>query len=105
MKKIFNWMREQIEEHLNHCKQMAEQSRYFSEEIGYCSRADAYEIALELINEAEAKWEAECCEWKLYGKKEFIENPHTKRMFSNEPSMKNVYCNTCGKPIKISEVE
>ena len=36
------------------------------------------------------------CEWK--GKeKEFIQNPHTKRLYSNESSMKNVYCNTCGK--------
>ena len=40
------------------------------------------------------------CEWK--GKeKEFIQNPHAKRLFSNEPSMQNVYCNTCGKKIKI----
>ena len=42
------------------------------------------------------------CEWK--GKeKEYIQNPHTKRLFSNEPSMKNVHCNTCGKKIKVVE--
>ena len=42
------------------------------------------------------------CEWK--GKeKEYIQNPHTKRLYSNEPSMKNVYCNTCGKKIKVVE--
>lgn len=42
------------------------------------------------------------CEWK--GKeKEFIQNPHTKRLYSNEESMKNVYCNTCGKKIKVVE--
>ena len=42
------------------------------------------------------------CEWK--GKeKEFIQNLHTKRLYSNEPSMKNVYCNTCGKKIKVVE--
>ena len=42
------------------------------------------------------------CEWK--GKeKEFIQNPHTKRLYSNESSMKNVYCNTCGKKIKVVE--
>ena len=34
---------------------------------------------------------------------EFIQNPHTKRLYSNEPSMQNIYCNTCGK--KIKEVE
>ena len=41
------------------------------------------------------------CEWKSASDGEFIQNPHTKRLFSNEPSMKNVYCNTCGKKIKI----
>ena len=41
------------------------------------------------------------CEWKSVRDGEFIQNPHTKRLFSNEPSMKNVYCNTCGKKIKI----
>ena len=41
------------------------------------------------------------CEWKSESDGEFIRNPHTRRTFSNEPSMKNVYCNTCGKKIKI----
>ena len=41
------------------------------------------------------------CEWKLVSDGEFIQNPHTKRLYSNEHSMKNVYCNTCGKKIKI----
>ena len=42
------------------------------------------------------------CEWK--GKeKEYIQNPHTKRLYSNEESMKNCYCNTCGKKIKVVE--
>ena len=43
------------------------------------------------------------CEWKSASDGEFIKNPHTKRLFSNEPSMKNVYCNTCGKKIKVVE--
>ena len=41
------------------------------------------------------------CEWESIRDGEFIQNPHTRRTFSNEPSMKNVYCNTCGKKIKI----
>ena len=41
------------------------------------------------------------CEWKHISGGEFIKNPHTNRFYSNEPSMKNVYCNTCGKKIKI----
>ena len=41
------------------------------------------------------------CEWESARDGEFIQNPHTKRLYSNEPSMQNVYCNTCGKKIKI----
>ena len=41
------------------------------------------------------------CEWKSASDGEFIQNPHTKRLYSNEPSIQNVYCNTCGKKIKI----
>ena len=41
------------------------------------------------------------CEWKSASDGEFIQNPHTKRLYSNEPSMQNVYCNTCGKKIKM----
>ena len=43
------------------------------------------------------------CEWKSASDGEFIQNPHTKRLYSNESSMKNVYCNTCGKKIKVVE--
>ena len=43
------------------------------------------------------------CEWKLEYEGRFIINPHTNRGFSNEESMKNVYCNTCGKKIKVVE--
>lgn len=41
------------------------------------------------------------CEWEIASNGEFIQNPHTRRTFSNEPSMQNVYCNTCGKKIRI----
>ena len=43
------------------------------------------------------------CERKSASDGEFIQNPHTKRLYSNEPSMQNVYCNTCGKKIKVVE--
>lgn len=45
----------------------------------------------------------DACEWVSASDGEFIQNPHTKRLYSNEPSMKNVYCNTCGKKIKVVE--
>ena len=57
------------------------------------------------IEEAEAKWKADCCEWKAYGGKAFIESPHSRKMYDNSSLAQNVYCNTCGKPIKIVEVE
>ncbi len=41
------------------------------------------------------------CQWQSVSDGEFIQNPHTKRLYSNEPSMKNIYCNTCGKKIKV----
>ena len=41
------------------------------------------------------------CEWQSISDGEFIQNPHTKRLYSNEPNMQNVYCNTCGKKIKV----
>ena len=41
------------------------------------------------------------CEWKPASDGGFIQNPHTKRLYSNEPSMQNVYCKTCGKKIKV----
>ena len=43
------------------------------------------------------------CEWEHISDGEFIQNPHTNRFYSNEPSMQNVYCNTCGKKIKVVE--
>ena len=44
------------------------------------------------------------CEWESVSDGEFIKNPHTKRLYSNEPSMKNIYCNTCGKKIKVVDL-
>lgn len=43
------------------------------------------------------------CDWEAANGGEFIQNPHTKRLYSNEQSMKNIYCNTCGKKIKAVE--
>ena len=41
------------------------------------------------------------CKWKSESYGELIRNPHTNGLFSNEQSMHNVYCITCGKKIKI----
>ena len=61
-------------------------------------------VPYEFIDYVEGKREIcvsdDVCEWE-YISGGFIKNPHTKRLYSAEPSMKNVYCNTCGKKIKI----
>ena len=62
-------------------------------------------VPYEFIDFVEGKREIgvsnDVCEWESVRDREFIKNPHTGRLFSNEPSMKNNYCNTCGKKIKI----
>lgn len=63
---------------------------------------------LETINEAEAKWEAEVCEWKCaeWNPKYVINSPHKDCMPLSIADLKNQpYCGHCGKPIKITEVE
>ena len=61
---------------------------------------DEYNIILRKYEENKAD---DVCEWKSASDGEFIQNPHKKRLYSNEPSMQNVYCNTCGKKIKVVE--
>lgn len=45
------------------------------------------------------------CEWKeSVGFDDiYIRNPHTNMLYSNKSIMKNIYCNTCGKKIKVVE--
>ena len=56
-----------------------------------------------IIRKYEENKADDVCEWKSISDGEFIQNPHTNRLYSNEPSMKNIYCNTCGKKIKVVE--
>ena len=58
-------------------------------------------MAIEIVQQCGVS--DDVCEWKSASDGEFIQNPHTNRLYSNEPSMKNVYCNTCGKKIKVVE--
>ena len=63
------------------------------------TKAISVHKAIEIVKQCGAS--DDVCEWKSVSDGEFIQNPHTKRLYSNEPSMKNVYCNTCGKKIRI----
>ena len=96
MKKIFDWLREQVND-----------GREFEhDERNECFN-NALDYAIRRVDEAEAKWEADCCEWK-YDKGSDISYPHYATTCGN--SVKNIcsghtYCGYCGKPIKIVEVE
>ena len=63
------------------------------------TKAISVHKAIEIVKQCGAS--DDVCEWKSVSEGEFIQNPHTKRLYSNEASMKNVYCNTCGKKIRI----
>jgi hypothetical protein len=62
---------------------------------------------LPIINEAEAKWESECCEWKRpKGYDNCMGEHKCEVFFINRYMVKQFnFCPFCGKPIKISEVE
>lgn len=62
--------------------------------------------AEEIINEAEAKREEDCCEWKLVGLE--THTLHWETACGSYPrgrDKKFNYCPYCGKHIKISEME
>ena len=95
MKQIFVWLREQINDAHRNFRIGGSRFMYFVD-------------AVDIINEAEAKWEAECCEWKRSpielwtfdsscGYYLEVQNSDDVRDFN--------FCPYCGKPIKISEVE
>ena len=90
MKQIFDWLREQC---------------FGNVKLDGNSFAEIYKI----IDEAEAKWEAECCEWRLFTNTDYIaptyETKCGKAIAEIRVSCNFAYCPVCGKPIKILEVE
>lgn len=95
MKQIFDWMREQLEELLR--------------EPSYRHNGDDFNTGIvdaeSILDEAEAKWEAECCKWKH---REHYVNCFCKCygiMVEHDWAIGFKFCPYCGKPIKISEVE
>ena len=87
MKQIFDWLREQ---------------RVNTIELSDGRICVELSLVRELINEAEAKWESDCCEWKEISWN--VYNAHER--FCGDNILKEwTYCPYCGKPIKIVEVE
>ena len=92
IEQIFERLREQIKD---------ASFRPFNEVVVY------EESVQNLINEAEAKWESDCCEWKkniyFFGGHDYSSGCGTRIPLNSLEYHK--YCPFCGKPIKISEVE
>lgn len=115
MKQIFDWLREQMRTHSNE----AEASMFYMIDEGRGERCVYSEIdfeeqksktwidAISLVDEAEAKWEADCCEWKQEKCLEFSLSDCVTSCGHAEHYSTGIdkYCRHCGKPIKISEVE
>ena len=101
MKQIFDWLREQMQEELKKLRKMKKLC------LSLCHREvleieeKAYNFYLNCINEAEAKWEADCCEQK-WNKEDWWYDTSCGHIL--EPHSYN-FCPYCGKRIKISEVE
>ena len=93
MKQIFDWLREQIGNRTDGFNSIA--------------MIDVNRVH-DIIDEAESKWEAECCEWTELI--EYKQRVYANCRFTNDSldAMSIGYfkfCPYCGKPIKISEVE
>lgn len=87
MNQIFDWLREQIGN------------------IDVNDIDVLQDMALEKVDEAEAKWESDCCEWKH---KEYHTNcfcGHNEGYAEHDFVIGWKFCPYCGKSIKISEVE
>lgn len=96
MKQIFDWLREQVNKH-SYAKY--DDGNYFPCFI-------ATKIATDLISAAEAKWEEDCCEWRISEfADEWMPVCRNGKCFRLRGVRKYKFCPYCGKPIKITEVE
>ena len=93
MKQIFDWLRRAI---------LDKAFKIYDGTIA----VDIHDVG-ELINEAEAKWEAEVCEWEH---EDYIYYDHFQcdcgEFFTTMSYIGDFrFCPYCGKPIKISGLE
>ena len=96
MKEIFNSIR-------NKASQCSDKACFMPYDMMVVSENEMKKI----IDEAEAKWESEFCEWKkniyFFGGHDYSSGCGTMIPLNSLEYHK--YCPFCGKPIKISEVE
>lgn len=109
MKQIFDWMREQFKEDIEWYETHGINEDFNRGIIGEANKG------ISLVDEAKAKWEADCCVWEAKrfftfddddydDSVDFVYEPHFDNHYHRDKSEWN-YCPVCGKPIKISEVE
>lgn len=96
MKKIFDDIRKEIDIHSDEACFLPDDTMVVSE-----SRLK------QILDEAEVKWESECCIWKQEKILEFSLSDCVTSCGHAEHYSVGIdkYCRHCGKPIKISEVE
>jgi len=92
MKEIFDLMREQMEKNACHIGIRGEDGHH--NVVGLCTTYD-------IINEAEAKWKEDCCEWKWGIDYAQVQCRGDKILFGSRRLF--TYCPYCGKTI--AEVE
>lgn len=101
MKQIFDWLREQMQiksDIIHHNWEETNDEKQFK-----CHTA--YDDTIRMVDEAEAKWEADCCIWEH---RKHYANCLCKCngiMVEHDLAIGFTTCPYCGKPIKISEVE
>ena len=108
MKQIFDWLREQMQEEPKRLRKMKNQCISLTDSEVCAIEEKAYGFYRQRVDEAEAKWESECCEWKgfdnslIEGKvmwtyetacKKYIPEKRTSNQFK--------FCPYCGKKIKV----
>lgn len=88
MKQIFEWLRDYI------------YRNSYKNDVEVITQEDA----LAMVDEAEAKWESDCCEqWDIQKYATFV--PIHSIFYHVDESKYWKFCPHCGKPIKIVEVE
>lgn len=111
MKEIFDWLREQMRTRKGDAEtrmhRLIDEDRgdrcvYSETDIEEFS-ANTWEDALSMLDEAEAKWEADCCEWTPNRYRKNI--CYTSCGYAIQYADFYQHCPKCGKRIKISEVE
>ena len=101
MKQIFDWLREQYMQRKALWEDKSVADRFSAEKhIGTWNKA------LEILDIAEAKWEAECCEWEWFevdGVRTYANCKYSRDTLDLREMSDFQFCPYCGR--KIAEVE